>query len=178
MFGIVLTLSSEVRRMPIDEQLTAFRSMIVTQLNPDNVLADFYAFKERMDQLEMLPTIAARRQALTALVEFPDLMGTCGLSYVGKANFGAAERYVREMFTKVSSPFEILLEVSAISGKFDITVLYHFATDAYLDAFIDEARQIGLSATIISRRPLLVAPIAVFYITDNNEVRNFDRRSN
>jgi len=45
----------------------------------------------------MLPTIAARRQALTALVEFPDLMGTCGLSYVGKANFGAAERYVREM---------------------------------------------------------------------------------
>lgn len=169
MFGIVLTLSSEVRRMPFDEQLKAFRSMIVTQLNPDNVLADFYGFKERMDQLEMIPTIAARRQALTALVEFPDLMGTCGLSYVGKANFGASERYVREMFTEVSSPFEILLEVSAISGKFDITVLYHFATDAYLDAFIDEARQIGVCATIVSRRPLQVAPIAAFYTTDNNK---------
>lgn len=129
-------------------------------------LADFYGFKERMDQLEMLPTIAARRQAMAALGDMADIMGTCGLSYVGKANFGAAERYVREMFAEVSSPFELLFEVSAISGKFDITVLYHFATDAYLDAFIDEARQIGLSATIVSRRPLQIAPIAAFYTTD------------
>jgi hypothetical protein len=66
------------------------------------------------------------------------------------------------MFAEVSSPFELLFEVSAISGKFDITVLYHFATDDYLDAFIDEAWQIGLPATIVSRRPLQVAPIAAF----------------
>jgi hypothetical protein len=119
-----------------------------------------------MDQLDMLPTIAARRQAMAALGDMADIMGTCGLSYVGKANFGAAERYIREMFAEVSSPFELLFEVSAISGKFDITVLYHFATDDYLDAFIDEARQIGLSAVIVSRRPLQIAPIAAFYTTD------------
>ena len=166
MSGINLLLNNEVRHLSIDEQLTAFRSQIVTQLNPDNVLADFYGFKERMDQLDMLPTIAARRQAMAALGDMADIMGTCGLSYVGKANFGAAERYIREMFAEVSSPFELLFEVSAISGKFDITVLYHFATDDYLDAFIDEARQIGLSAVIVSRRPLQIAPIAAFYITD------------
>ena len=33
-----------------------------------------------------------RRQVMAALGDMADIMGTCGLSYVGKANFGAAER--------------------------------------------------------------------------------------
>ena len=35
-----------------------------------------------------------------------------------------------------------------------------FTTDVYLDAFLDELRQQGIDCRIVSRHPILVAPVA------------------
>ena len=43
-------------------------------------------------------------------------MGSCFVSYVGKANFGAAERYIREMYTEVYSTHALGAEISAIGS--------------------------------------------------------------
>ena len=163
MSGITLTLNGELQRMAVGRQLAEFRNMIVSQLNVDNVIAEFYAMKERMDQLDLMPTIAARRKSMSAFADMADLMGSCGLSYVGKANFGAAEQYVCEMYTEVDSPFELLVEMAAIGGGFCITVMQRFETDVYLDAFVDEMRHVGLMPALSWRRPMQVAPITEFY---------------
>ncbi len=47
-------------------------------------------------------------------------MTSCFISYVGKANFGAAERYIREMYTEVYSTHALGAEISAIGGTFCI----------------------------------------------------------
>ena len=86
----------------------------------------------------------------------------CFISYVGKANFGAAERYIREMYTEVYSTHAMGAEVSAIGGTFCISFMHLFTTDIYLNAFLDELCQLGIDCQIVSRHPILVAPVADF----------------
>ena len=74
--------------------------------------------------------------------------------------FGAAERYIREMYTEVYSTHAMGAEISAIGGTFCISFMQLFTTDVYLDAFLDELRQLGIDCRIVSRHPILVAPVA------------------
>ena len=78
----------------------------------------------------------------------------------GKANLGAAEQYVSEMYTEVYTPYALTIEMSAVNGTFCISLMQRFADDTYLDAFLDELRQIGISYRIATRHPVTVAPIA------------------
>ena len=89
-----------------------------------------------------------------------DRVITATVSYVGKAHLGAAEQYVREMRTETDSAYMIVVEVSAAAGVFSISFMQRFATDVYLDTFLDELHQQGLTYEIPDRHPLQIAPIA------------------
>ncbi len=78
-------------------------------------------------------------------------------SYVGKASLGASERYVKEMRTETDSAYMIVVEVSAAAGVFSISFMQRFTTDVYLDSFLDELRQQGLTCEIADRHPLQIA---------------------
>ena len=79
---------------------------------------------------------------------------------MGKANFGAAERYIREMYTEVYSTHALGAEISAIGGTFCISFMQLFTTDVYLSAFLSELKQIGLDYAVLERRPIRVASVA------------------
>jgi hypothetical protein len=85
------------------------------------------------------------------------------MSYVGKANFGAAERYICGLCTEVWAPYAITIELSAAGGQFCISWMQRFSNDAYLNAFIAELHRQGLDATIAWRRPLVVATVADYH---------------
>ena len=53
----------------------------------------------------------------------------------------------------------IVVEVSAAAGVFSISFMQRFATDVYLDTFLDELHQQGLTYEIPDRHPLQIAPI-------------------
>ena len=110
--------------------------------------------------MDQLPTVAARHEAMKGLTQRTLAMGSCFISYVGKANFGAAERYIREMYTEVYSAHALGAEISAIGGTFCISFMQLFTTDVYLNAFLSELKQIGLDYTVLERRPIRVAPVA------------------
>ena len=80
-------------------------------------------------------------------------------SYVGKASLGASERYVKEMRTETDSVYMIVVEVSAAAGVFSISFMQRFTTDVYLDSFLDELRQQGLTCEIADRHPLQIASV-------------------
>ena len=158
-----LSLKNEMQDMPIDLQQTIYRGMVVLQSNADNVAAGFWQSKGMMDQLDQIPTVKGRHQAMQGAYE--RALSTCSfvVSYVGKARFGAAERYVTHFCTEVWTHYALTIEMSAVGGKFCISWMHRFSTDIYLDALFDEMRQLGLEATVSWRRPLLVASIADFH---------------
>ena len=50
----------------------------------------------------------------------------------------------------------IVVEVSAAAGVFCISFMQRFTTDVYLDAFLDELHQQGLTCEIPDRHPLQI----------------------
>ena len=155
-----LPLKEEMRGMDLEMQQTIFRGMVVLQSNDDNVIEGFWQTQNTQDMFEKVPTLEGRHQAMTKAFSVALSAATACVSYVGKAHLGAAEQYVREMYTEVDTPYALTIEMSAVGGTFCISLMQRFADDLYLDAFLDEFRQIGLDYRIATRHPLTVAPIA------------------
>ena len=158
-----LPLTAEMQQMPDDMQETVFRGMVVLQSNADNVTDTFWMMKDRMDQLERIPSVAGRHQAMAAIYQQVSAITSGVVSYVGKANFGAAEPYICDLCTEVWTPYAITLELSAAGGQFSISWMQRFCSDAYLNAFIAELHRQGLDATIAWRRHLVTATIADYH---------------
>ena len=158
--GLFLPLGQDMQQADFDTQIAAFRKMIAEQTYPDNLQDYFWQTQDRMERVEQLPTLQARYQAFAPTNQLSQQYGSCMFSYVGKANLGAAEQYVREMRTETDSAYMIVVEVSAAAGVFSISFMQRFATDVYLDTFLDELHQQGLTYEIPDRHPLQIAPIA------------------
>lgn len=158
--GLFLPLSAELAEKGIVEQVQAFRQMVAAQASDEQLQTYFWQTQERMDRMEQLPTLRARYEAFAPVNTLMCQMASCMLSYVGKARLGAAERYVREMVAEADSAYMLVLEVSAAAGLFTISFSHRFATDAYLDAFLNELRALGLTPEVADRHPLHLAPIA------------------
>ena len=155
-----LTLNDEMRGMDLELQQTIFRGMVALQSNEDNVIEGFWQTQNTQDMFEKVSTFEGRHQAMAkAFIVALSAASAC-VGYVGKANLGAAEQYVKEMYTEAYTPYALTVEMSAVNGTFCVSLMQRFAEDTYLDAFLDELRQIGISYRIATRHPTTVAPIA------------------
>ena len=157
--GLFLPLSAELAEKGIAEQVQAFRQMVAVQASDEQLQTYFWQTQERMDRMEQLPTLRDRYEAFAPVNTLMGQMASCMLSYVGKARLGAAECYVREMVAEADSAYMLVLEVSAAAGLFTISFSHRFATDAYLDTFLDELHVLGLTPEVADRHLLHLAPI-------------------
>ena len=155
-----LTLNNEMQGMDLELQQTIFRGMVALQSNEDNVIESFWQTQNTQDMFEKVPTLEGRHQAMVKAFSVVPSAATACVSYVGKANLGAAEQYVSEMYTEAYTPYALTIEMSAVGGTFCISWMQRFADDTYLDAFLDELHQIGITYRIATRHPMTVAPIA------------------
>lgn len=170
--GISLRFTTQMQDWDIEKQIAEMRQTVAQNTAPDILRAHFWQTADRMDLLDRLPTLEARHRTMAPQVKvIARQRGSASLSYVGKANLGAAEQYVRELRTESDTPNLILLEVAAVSGSFCISYIQQFATDIYLDAFLDELQQQGISYTITGRHPIETAPINDFWMRNNEQLK-------
>ena len=158
--AVFLALTDDIRRSDLETQETTFRGITLLQNDTDTMAARFWQSKEGADRVDQMPTLAARHEAMKGLTQRTQTMTSCFISYVGKANFGASEHYIREMYTEVYSTHALGAEISAINGTCCISFMQLFTTDVYLSAFLSELKQIGLDYTVLERRPIRVASVA------------------
>ena len=61
------------------------------------------------------------------------------VSYVGKANYKGAEKYIRD-FRSLTTPSggTLLIEIAAVNGKFTLDVIQPFSSPIYVEAFLKE----------------------------------------
>lgn len=70
---------------------------------------------------------------------------TATVSYVGKANYREAERYIRDFRLWTSSSGDgLLIEISAVNGRFTLDFLQTFSNPAFVNAFLHELDQNGI----------------------------------
>jgi hypothetical protein len=67
------------------------------------------------------------------------------VSDVGKANYKEAEQYIRDFRTwTATGTSELIIEVSAVNGRFTLDFLQSFSSPVYVNAFLGELEENGI----------------------------------
>ena len=91
-------------------------------------------------------TATEKRIGMAASVdEMASRAGTACISYVGKANFGEAEKYVREFHLWSYNSLPLTIQISAVNGKFTFDFIQKFHSPMYVNAFQKELDNHGIS---------------------------------
>ena len=70
---------------------------------------------------------------------------TATVSYVGKADYKEAEQYIRDFRLWTSSSGNgLLVEISAVNGRFTLDFLQTFSNPIFVNAFLKELEENGI----------------------------------
>ena len=70
---------------------------------------------------------------------------TATVSYVGKANYREAEQYIRDFRAWTSSAANgLIVEISAVNGRFTLDFLQPFSSPVFVNAFLKELEDNGI----------------------------------
>ena len=137
--GAVLEYRPEMRKWPLDRQATAYRGMVFAQTMDEHVLAEAAGQRAMAEMILSQGTDRERREFAEKSTSVTDSIITAGVSYVGKGNFGDAERYVRDFRLHTNSICRTpLIEISAVNGRFILSFIQPFRDDRYLRSFLAE----------------------------------------
>lgn len=137
-----LEYKKQIWNWSLSRQATAYRGMVFVQSRDENVL-NVVASQKLLNQLIQSKTTDQER---VAVCEMSDKMGeeivTAAVSYVGKGNFEAEEKYIRDFHLWTNGKGDgILIEISAVSGKFIIDFMQPFSSPIYMNAFLNELEE-------------------------------------
>lgn len=124
---------------PLARQATAYRGMVFVQSRDENVLNEV-ASQKQLNQLIQSKTTDRERMDICEMIDrVGELFVTAAVSYVGKANFDEEEKYIRDFHLWTNGKGDgILIEISAVSGKFIIDFMQPFSSTIYLNSFLKE----------------------------------------
>ena len=143
--GAFLEYQEKMRDWPLDVQATAYRGMVFAQTQEENVLMGVASLKgvnglllsKESDQERL--GVAGYINALAARVI------TATVSYVGKADYQEAERYIRDFRAWTSSAADgLTIEISAVNGRFTLDFLQTFSSPVFVNAFLKELEENGI----------------------------------
>lgn len=143
-----------MKKESFDMQVTCFRGMVALQTDAEMVRKEVQEYQALMETLASLPSHEARHHYCMELSDRKSEMFTATVSYVGKYPLGEAEYYVQEFHVLPSTALPscktpLTLELSAINGSFYVNFMQYFESDAYLRAFIEQLREIGINYDVL-----------------------------
>ena len=145
--GVVkLEYKEKMRSWPLDRQATAYRGMVFVQSREESVLSGV-AIQNRITRMILSKPTDPERIAAVKMVDGMTLNhSSATVSYVGKANYREAEKYIRDfrLWTR-SSGKSILIEISAVNGRFTLDFIQPFANPRYVNAFLRELEENGIT---------------------------------
>ena len=122
------TIKKTIQKENANKLLTNYIGIItlLSQLKDDNVIK------------QLIETINQKTSSLV----------TSSLSYVGKANFGDAEKYITDFVTIANVRIGVLLELAAVNNKFYLDFIQNIEGEEYFKSFIQELNNININYEI------------------------------
>ena len=143
--GVMLEYKDKLRDWPLEKQGTAYRGMVFAQAQEENVLMGVASIKGVNGLILSKESDAERKEAASAIRALSRRLLTATVSYVGKANYREAEQYIRDFRLWTSSAGEgLLIEISAVNGRFTLDFLQSFSNPVFVNAFLKELDENGI----------------------------------
>lgn len=153
--GVFLEYKDMLKDWPIERQATAYRGMVFAQTTDEVVLAGVASQKDINQMLMSKTTDQERVGIANAIGDMTSRIVTATVSYVGKAGFTDSEDYIRDFRLWTSGVGTILLlEVSAVGGRFTIDFHQPFSSSIYVNAFLAELEDNGIKYDLQDVRKL------------------------
>ena len=155
-----LEYGEKMRNLPIDEQAPIYRKMVSEQTKEDVVLAGV-ASQSGIAQMLLSKNSDQERVELTkAIGAVAKDVITVSVSYIGKADFKEAERYVKDFSLWTSSAANgVTIEVSAVNGRFTLDFIQVFSNPIFVNAFLEELERNGIEYDLQSINELELSNI-------------------
>lgn len=143
--GVFLEYKDKLKDWPLERQATAYRGMVFAQTIEETVLAGVASMKGINQMLMSKATDRERLAIEDAISGVTDRIITATVSYVGKAGFKESEDYIRDFRLWTSGAGKtLLIEVSAVGGRFTLDFLQPFSSPIYVNAFLKELEDNGI----------------------------------
>ena len=143
--GVMLEYKDQLRDWSLEQQGTAYRGMVFAQTQEENVLKGVASMKGINSMILSKESDAERKQAASAIRGMAGRLITATVSYVGKANYREAEQYIRDFRLWTSSAGDgLLIEMSAVNGRFTLEFLQTFSSPIFVNAFLKELEENGI----------------------------------
>lgn len=153
--GVILEYKEKMRDWPIDRQVMAYRGMVFAQTQEESVLAGVASQKIINQMILSKETDQERIITAAYISDMAAKIISATVSYVGKANYKEAERYIRD-FRLWTSPItdNILIEISAVNGRFTLDFMQPFSSPIYVEAFLKELDENEITYDLQDVNPL------------------------
>lgn len=144
--GVMLEYKDRMRCWPLDRQATAYRGMVFAQTMDEAVLAGVASMKGVSNLILSKKNDQERTAVSQMIAGMAEKILTATVSYVGKADYKEAEKYIRDFrtWTNASGNY-ILIEISAVNGKFNLDFIQPFMSPVYVNAFLNELEENGIT---------------------------------
>ena len=137
--GVMLEYKDKLKNWPLARQATAYRGMVFAQTMDETVLGGVNTFKGITQLLLSKETDQERIEVAGYIGNMSNQVLTATVSYVGKADYKEAERYIRDFRTWTSpSRNMVLVEIAAVNGRFVLDIIQPFSDPIYVNAFLKE----------------------------------------
>ncbi len=143
--GVMLEYKDGMRDWPLERQGTIYRGMVFVQTDEEIVLKGVASNVGMNHMIISKETDAERLEVISAINALTRSLVTATVSYVGKANYKEAEQYIRDFRAWTSSASNgLLVEVSAVNGRFTLDFIQHFSSPVFVNAFLKELDDNGI----------------------------------
>ena len=143
--AVMLEYKDKMRDWSLDMQSTAYRGMVFAQVQEEKVLMGVASFKGINHMLLAKESDQERIGIASYINSLAAKLTTATVSYVGKADYKEAEQYIRD-FRLWTSPMgnNLLVEISAVNGRFTLDFLQSFSSPVIVNAFLKELDENGI----------------------------------
>ncbi len=143
--GAMLEYKDKMRDWSLEKQGTAYRGMVFAQTQEENALMGVASIKGMNGMLLSKESDTERLGIASYINSLASRLVTATVSYVGKANYREAEQYIRDFRLWTSSSGNgLLVEISAVNGRFTLDFLQSFSSPVYVNAFLKELEENGI----------------------------------
>ena len=142
--GIVFDYDEKLASLNFIDQIKAIREKVKESLEEPqslNAISSIYNLLLTFSNLKDETTI---KQIATMLNNKTKGIVSGNISYIGKTNCGDIEKYITDFKIITNSQNPLLLEISAINGKFYLDFIQNFEDERYIKAFKEELESLKI----------------------------------
>ena len=132
----------------LEEAIKELRENIKSTIKPENANKLLNNYVGLLTILSELKDDNVIKQLIESVNYKTSSLVTSSLSYVGKANFGDAEKYITDFVTIANVRIGVLLELAAVNNKFYLDFIQNIEGEEYFNSFIQELNNININIEI------------------------------